>query len=123
MQVRSVVPILRSFDEAKAREFYVDFLGCAIDWQHRFDPDAPLYMQVSRGGLVLHLSEHHGDATPGSHIRVEVEDVARLHADLIGKAYRHNRPGLERPEWGGQEVTVTDPAQNRITFFSRDQTA
>ena len=55
------VPILRSFDEAKAREFYIDWLGFSIDWQHRFGPDAPLYMQVSRSGIVLHLSEHHGD--------------------------------------------------------------
>jgi catechol 2,3-dioxygenase-like lactoylglutathione lyase family enzyme len=25
-------PILRIFDEAKAREFYVDFLGFRVDW-------------------------------------------------------------------------------------------
>jgi ribosomal-protein-alanine N-acetyltransferase len=37
-----------------------------LDWEHRFEPDAPVYMQVSRGPLILHLSEHHGDATPGS---------------------------------------------------------
>ena len=29
-------PILRIFDEAKAREFYVDFLGFKVDWEHRF---------------------------------------------------------------------------------------
>jgi catechol 2,3-dioxygenase-like lactoylglutathione lyase family enzyme len=56
------VPILRSFDETKAREFYVDFLGFTVDWTHRFEPDLPLYMQVSRDGIVLHISEHHGDA-------------------------------------------------------------
>jgi hypothetical protein len=27
-------PILRIFDEAKARELYVDFLGFTIDWEH-----------------------------------------------------------------------------------------
>jgi len=40
--------VLRSFDEAKAREFYVDFLGFTVDWEHRFEPGMPLYMQVSR---------------------------------------------------------------------------
>lgn len=60
------VPILRIFDINKARQFYVDYLGVTVDWEHRFSEDAPLYMQVSRGGMVLHLSEHHGDATPGS---------------------------------------------------------
>ncbi|SFZ85291.1 hypothetical protein SAMN02983003_2492 [Devosia enhydra] len=113
------VPILRSFDAAKAREFYLGFLGMSLDWEHRFAPEAPLYMQVSRNGLVLHLSEHHGDATPGSHIRVEIEGVEALHRELLEKRYASNRPGLERPEWGGLEVTVTDPASNCITFFSR----
>src|SRR5580658_9435303 len=55
------IPILRSFDEAKAKAFYVDLLGFKIDWEHRFRPDLPLYMQVSRDGLRLHVSEHHGD--------------------------------------------------------------
>lgn len=115
----STVPILRSFDEAKAREFYVGFLGCKVDWEHRFEPDTPLYMQVSRDGMAFHISEHHGDATPGSHVRIEVKGLVELHAELIGKRYRNNRPGLERPDWGGLEVTVVDPARNLITFFER----
>lgn len=61
-----VIPIFRIFDLEKANAFYVDLLGFRIDWQHRFEEGYPLYMQVSRGGLRLHLSEHHGDATPGS---------------------------------------------------------
>ena len=56
-------PILRIFDEAKAREFYVDFLGFKVDWEHRFEPGLPLYLQVSKDGCVLHLSEHHGDCS------------------------------------------------------------
>lgn len=42
-----IFPILRIFDEAKAREFYVDFLGFKVDWEHRFGENFPLYMQVS----------------------------------------------------------------------------
>jgi catechol 2,3-dioxygenase-like lactoylglutathione lyase family enzyme len=116
MQHISTVPILRSFDEAKAREFYLDWLGFSVDWEHRFEPNAPLYMQVSRNGVVLHLSEHHGDATPGSHVRVEVSGLAAFHAELDAKRYKNNRPGLETPPWGGLEMTVTDPCGNRITF-------
>ena len=58
------IPILRSFSEEKAREFYLGFLGFTMDWEHRFVPTAPLYLQLTRGNLVLHLSEHYGDATP-----------------------------------------------------------
>jgi catechol 2,3-dioxygenase-like lactoylglutathione lyase family enzyme len=110
------IPILRSFDEAKAREFYVDWLGFTVDWEHRFEPELPLYMQVSRAGIVLHISEHHGDGSPGSHVRVDVTGVRELHAELLAKQYKNNRPGLEEPEWGTTEFTVIDAANNRITF-------
>jgi catechol 2,3-dioxygenase-like lactoylglutathione lyase family enzyme len=121
IQLRTI-PILRSFDEGKAREFYVDWLGFAVDWEHRFEPGTPLYMQVSRAGVVLHISEHHGDGSPGVHVRVEVVGLREFHAELIGKLYKNNRPGLERPEWGGIEMTVIDPVNNRITFAEADET-
>jgi catechol 2,3-dioxygenase-like lactoylglutathione lyase family enzyme len=42
MQMRSPTPILRMFDVAKAREFYVDFLGFKIDWEHKHGENSPL---------------------------------------------------------------------------------
>ena len=113
---RRTVPILRSFDEAKAREFYVDFLGFTIDWEHRFEPGLPLYMQVSRSGIVLHVSEHHGDGSPGVNVRIEITGLHDFHEELIGKRYKNMRPGLSTPEWGGTEMTVIDPASNRLVF-------
>jgi ribosomal-protein-alanine N-acetyltransferase len=115
-QFQRVVPTFRIYSIEKTREFYLDFLGCKVDWEHRFDPDAPVYMRVSRGGLLLHLSEHHGDGTPGSVAYVYTSGVAELHCELNDKAYRHNRPGLEIREWGMMEMTVVDPFNNRITF-------
>ena len=114
------VPILRSYDEAKAREFYVDWLGFSVDWEHRFDPNTPLYMQVSRDGIAFHISEHHGDGSPGSHVRVEIRGVREFYAELIARKYKNNRPDLERPDWGGIEFTVIDPVNNRITFSEAD---
>lgn len=71
MKLGSTTPILRSFDEVKAKEFYIDFLGFNLDWSHRFEEDFPLYMQVSKDECVLHISEHHGDCSPGSAIRID----------------------------------------------------
>jgi catechol 2,3-dioxygenase-like lactoylglutathione lyase family enzyme len=116
IQFERVVPIFRIFSLEKAREFYVDFLGFKVDWEHRFEPDLPVFMQVSRGDLAIHLSEHHGDGTPGSIFYVYMTGVAELHRELSEKKYRHNRPGLEKREWGMTEVTVIDPFNNRITF-------
>ncbi|MCK0197614.1 glyoxalase superfamily protein [Ancylobacter sp. 6x-1] len=108
-------PVLRIFDEAKARAFYLDFLGFRLDWEHRFAPDAPLYAQVSRAGLLLHLSAHHGDATPGATVFVGMEQIALFHAELTAKDNPQMRPGLDRLDWGIQ-MEVTDPFANRIRF-------
>ena len=122
MTLGRTIPILRIFDEAKAREFYVDFLGFEIDWEHRFEPGTPLYMQVSRGECVLHLSEHHGDSTPGSAIRVDTSDIDAFHAELASKRYKYARPGINEMPWGTREVSVADPFGNKLTFTSATPT-
>jgi len=111
-----VVPIFRIFDEAKAREFYVGFLGFTIDWEHRFEPNLPLYLQVSRAGCVLHLSEHVGDACPGSTAFVRVTGIDGYQAELIGKNYKYYRPGIEIAPWGAKCMEVIDPFGNRLRF-------
>lgn len=115
VRFKPAIPIIRFFDEAKAREFYVGFLGFAVDWEHRFHPGAPLYMQLSRDDLLIHLSEHHGDASPGANCFCRMEGIEAFHAELLAKNYRSNRPGLEKADWG-LEVTVHDPFGNRIRF-------
>ena len=115
MTMHAPIPILRSFDEAKMREFYLDFLGFRLDWEHRFEAGLPLYVQVSRGDCVLHVSEHHGDASPGGALRIRVDDLDALHAELAGKQYRHARPGIEAMPWG-RDLTVHDPFGNRLVF-------
>ena len=121
VQFERAVPIFRIFSLDKAREFYVDFLGFKVDWEHRFEPDAPVYMQISRNGLLIHLSEHHGDGTPGSIAFVHTTGVRDLQRELIDKRYRHMRPGIQEQEWGMTTVSVTDPFNNRITFGERTQ--
>jgi hypothetical protein len=96
-------------------EFYVGFLGFKVDFEHRFEPDLPLFMQVSMGGIILHLSEHHGDASPDAKIVIETIGLASYHADLLAKRYGFARPGLEEQPWG-TTMTVADPFFNHIVF-------
>ncbi|WP_347903924.1 glyoxalase superfamily protein [Pseudomonas purpurea] len=118
MSFGKVTPILRIFDEAKALEFYVDFLGFTLDWQHRFDENFPLYLQVSRGDCVLHLSEHYGDATPGSALRIETDELEAFQQHLQAKAYRYAHPQIQAMPWGSQDMTLNDPFGNRLVFTS-----
>jgi hypothetical protein len=99
-----VVPILRIFDIAKADEFYQGFLGFSVDCDHRFDPGAPLYRQISRGNLLLHLSEHHGDGSPGARIRVMMQPFrpfmprsARRAIAICGRDSKPQLGGCWRP--------------------------
>lgn len=116
MSFGKTTPILRIFDETKALAFYVDFLGFTVDWQHRFGDHFPLYLQVSRGDCVLHLSEHHGDCTPGSALRIETDELEAFQQQLQDKAYRYAHPQIQAMPWGSQDMTISDPFGNRLVF-------
>ena len=110
------IPIMRIFDELKAREFYLGFLGMSLDWEHRFEPETPIYMQVSRENLVFHLSEHSGDGTPGTKIFVNLDGLEQLHQEITSKGYKYSRPAIELAPWGDRSMEVIDPFGNIILF-------
>ena len=114
--MNSLIPILRIFDEAMARGFYLTYLGGAETFSHRFDPDAPLYLGVQLHGADLHLSEHFGDATPGSSIRLKIDDLPRYHTQLIKTPYPNANPSISEQPWG-LDMPMSDPFGNRIIFY------
>ena len=112
-------PILRSFDEARAKAFYLDFLGFELVFEHRFEPGLPLYMGLRKGECALHISEHYGDGSPGVAVRIPVDDVVGYMAALRDKQFGNSRPGVpQEMPWGSREITIADPAGNRLTFFT-----
>lgn len=121
VRLAPAIPIIRIFSEDKAREFYLDFLGFTLQWEHRFEPGFPLYAQIKRSDLTLHLSEHHGDATPGSTIFVPVEDIDALQRELAARNYQYAKPGVEELPWGRQ-IQLADPFGNRIRFCEQSGT-
>ncbi|MCA9036070.1 MAG: VOC family protein [Planctomycetaceae bacterium] len=112
----STIPILRIFDVEKAKSFYVDFLGFRVDWEHRHNERSPGYIQISRDGLLLHLTEHHGDCTPGSKVFVWMQGIDAFHENITSRGYEYMRPALEPTSYGSRCVEVTDPFGNRISF-------
>jgi uncharacterized glyoxalase superfamily protein PhnB len=110
------IPILRIFDVQKAKEFYVSFLGFTVDWEHHFEENTPAYLQVSRDGLVLHLSEHYGDCCPGSAVFVWMSGIDEFHREMTSKSYKYLRPGMETTFYDAKCVEVIDPFGNRIRF-------
>ncbi len=122
MKFDSPIPILRSFDAVKAKEFYVDFLGFNIDWEHRFEDNTPLYIQLSKDDCIIHLSEHHGDSSPGASLRITTNNLDTYHKELIDKKYMNARPGIQDTPWGTRDMAISDPFGNKLIFNEEQST-
>jgi hypothetical protein len=115
--VKMITPIFRIFDIEKANIFYLNYLGFRLDWTHQYDKNMPIYCQVSLNEAVLHLSEHHGDSSPGSAIRIKISNLKNYHSSLIESEYTYSKPSIEKTPWNTIELTVIDPFSNRIIFY------
>jgi len=116
MTTQKTIPVFRIFDYEKAIEFYVEWLGFTVNFEHRFEENMPVYLEIQNGDFYLHLSEHHGDSTPGSSVFVWCDGVADYHLEIMAKNYKFNRPGLEETFYGALSFNVIDPFGNRISF-------
>lgn len=111
------IPILRIFDEAKAKEHYIGFLGFKVDFEARLGENSPVFMQLSRDGCVLQFSEHYGDGCPGASVHVQVNGLDEFVRVLNEKDYKYSKPSIEETSWGHRETAINDPFGNRIVFF------
>ena len=110
------IPILRIFDVAKAKEFYIDWLGFKIDWEHQFEANTPYYFGISKDDIQLHLSEHYGDATPGSKVFIICNEIEKYFSGLQNRPYKYYRPGLNKTFYGSLCMDVIDPFGNKLSF-------
>lgn len=65
MRTQTVIPQLRTTNARRSLEFYVSGLGFAVDWEHRFEAGLPLFMQLTRSGQTIFLTEHTEDCEVG----------------------------------------------------------
>ncbi|WP_373095204.1 glyoxalase superfamily protein [Zhongshania sp.] len=47
------IPIMRIFDEEKAKDFYLGYLGMQLDWAHRFAAELPNYRFTCRRQKII----------------------------------------------------------------------
>jgi catechol 2,3-dioxygenase-like lactoylglutathione lyase family enzyme len=112
--IQKAIPIIRIFDVAKAKEFYIYWLGFEVEWEHQFEPETPYYIGIKKDNIQLHLSEHHGDSVPGVKIFIECTEIEKIHASL--KPYKYYRPFVEKTFYDTLEMVVQDPFGNKLSF-------
>lgn len=110
-----VIPVLRIFDLKKANDFYIKWLGFKVDWKEG-GKNSPLYMQVSKEHITLHLTEHHNDCTPGSRVFINYPGLKTYHKKLSAKKYKFNKPGYYKAPWNATIMEVSDPFGNHLLF-------
>ena len=108
-----LVPILHVKDGQESARWYAR-LGFEVESEHRFAPGMPLYLFLRRGTNALHLSEHRGDARPGTLLYFYVHDV-----DSIAREF--NAEIADQP-WA-REVQLVDPDGNRFRIGERQEPA
>jgi len=99
-----VIPILRVEAVDVAVKWY-ELLGFTVRWEHRFEPRSPAFVEIVRDGVRLFLSEHEGDARPGTLIYLRLRDVDAI-ATRFGMA-------PETTPWA-REIELRDPDGNRL---------
>lgn len=100
-----LAPILRVKDAHRSVDWY-ERIGFVTEFEHRFADGMPLYVGISRGEMQIHLSEHRGDARPGTLVYLYVDDVDAL-AAALGVTQIDTMP------WG-RDFVVKDPDGNRL---------
>jgi catechol 2,3-dioxygenase-like lactoylglutathione lyase family enzyme len=98
MPFTKTIPILRILDEAKAKEFYVDFLGFKIDWGNR--ATGALFMQVSLDERDSRLAQELmiGERTlcAARHFRMTPGRVSQLRREYCAGWARFHGEGVVR---------------------------
>jgi len=113
-----VVPTLRITNYARSKAFYVASLGFQVDWEHRFQPDLPVFMQMSRDGLTLFLTEHKGDCPVGALVHLYVPDVDTWYEEFLSRKVPVPQPPSQTLQ-GLRDMTVIDPDGNKLRICTR----
>ena len=117
IQLRGVIPTFRVRDASAAEAFYCDKLGFKTSWEYDPGDGYPVFVEVVRDNVALHLSEHEGDGPEGISIYVNVADARALYGDVLAAGAEVPEPPQEA-EWGEIVFSLIDPDGNTLRFGS-----
>ena len=109
------IPTFGISDYQTANDFYIVLLGFKIDWEHRFGLTDPVYMQISKNGLILHLSENKR-FEKNVIVFVETKKLFDFHNELKDRFPINKLPEILQTNWRTLQLEITDPFGNLLRF-------
>ena len=117
--LESTISTFRVKDASASEAFYRDLLGFTKTWEDNPGDGSPVFIEVKRDAVAIHLSEHAGDGPECVSIYVNVTDAAALHREFESKQAPIASPPESMP-WGETVFVVEDPDGNILRFGSPD---
>lgn len=114
------IPTLRVTSIEAAAEFYVQFLGFKFDWGHDGSRDQPVYAQVSRGPVQLHLAQQSEGGRPTNLLFRDLTGLNALHRELTARQGKFTVSDIEFTPWDSRQFEVADPFGNRLRFWENN---
>ncbi len=115
-----VTPVFAISDYQLALDFYVGWLGLVIDWEEPLSVANRHYFQVSRGSVILHLTDDGTESRQGAKAIAEITGLLFYHRQLQEKTTRFafGLPALQKTSWSDKvvQLEVTDPFGNHLVF-------
>lgn len=112
---QTVIPVLRMTNAAISLPFYVQGLGFTIDWEYRHEPGFPVFMQLTRAGQSIYLTEHADDCQVGGAVHFVVPAVDECYRAFQASGQIKVKPPHDTA-WKTRELQMVDPDGNKLTF-------
>ena len=61
--------------------------------------NAPLYFEISKGGMTLRLTEHHREYSPATKIFIHCKGLKEYHENLKKREHKYNNPDIGKAPW------------------------
>lgn len=117
IQLRSSIPTFRVKDARAAEAFYREKLGFSTSWAHDPGNEYPVFLEMVRDNVALHLSEHDGDGPVGVSIYVNVTDALALHDAFLAAGAEVAEPP-QNSGWGEVVFSLPDLDGDTLRFGS-----
>ena len=115
--LQSTISMLRVANARLSEKLFRDVFGFETTWEHDPGDGQPVFIEVVRDAVAIHLSEHEGDGPIGIQVYVNVSDAKALHDEFDSRGANITQPLQDSP-WGHLIFEVNNLDGNTLRFGS-----